>query len=116
VTNIEKDTIENDNYRKVLYTPRNLQLVLMSIPPGGDVGEEVHSAVDQFIRIDAGKGLAVLNGREIPIEDGFAIVVPEGTRHNFINTSNFILSMALLIIHLEQLRQLRRMRRKLRGK
>jgi len=87
VTNIEKDTVENDNFRKVLYTPRNLQLVLMSIPPGGEVGEEIHPAVDQFFRIDAGEGKVILNGREIPIEDGFAFIVPEGTKHNIVNTS-----------------------------
>ena len=87
VTNIEKDTLENDNYRKVLFTATREQLVLMSIPPGGDVGEEVHPAVDQFIRIEAGEGKAVLDGQEFPIEDGSAIVVPAGTRHNFVNVS-----------------------------
>jgi len=71
----------------VLYTAPNSQLVLMAIQPGEDIGEEVHE-LDQFLRIEAGEGNAVLNGEEYPIEDGSAIVVPAGTRHNFINTSS----------------------------
>ena len=86
VTNIEKSTIENSNFRKVLYTAKNSQLVLMSLRPGEEIGEEVHE-LDQFLRIEAGTGKAVLDGVEHLIEDSSAIVVPAGARHNIINTS-----------------------------
>ena len=86
ITNIEKDSIENENFRKVLYTAKNSQLVLMSIAPGEDIGEEIHS-LDQFIRCEAGEGAAVLNDVKHKIRDGFAIVVPAGAKHNIINTS-----------------------------
>ena len=86
--NIEKETIANKNFRKVLYTATKSQLVLMSISPGDDIGEETHSNVDQFIRIEAGKGKVVLNGKEILIEDGSAFVIPARTKHNVINISD----------------------------
>lgn len=86
VANIEEVTKENDKFRQVLYTAKSSQLVVMSIPPGGDIGEEVHE-LDQFLRIEAGKGKAVLNDMEYEIEDDWAVVVPAGTKHNFINTS-----------------------------
>ena len=86
VTNIEKDSVENENFRKVLYTAKNSQLVLMSLLPGEDIGEEVHE-LDQFIRVEAGVGKAVLNGTEHSLEDGSAVVVPAGANHNIINTS-----------------------------
>lgn len=86
ISNIEKDTLENDNFRKVLYTGKHSQLVLMSLEPKQDIGEEVHE-LDQFIRIEAGEGLAVLDGVEHQIADGSAIVIPEGARHNIINIS-----------------------------
>lgn len=85
ITNIEKEAIENTNFRKVLYTAKYSQLVLMSLLPGEEIGEEVHD-VDQFLRLDAGTGKAVLNGVEHEVTDGFAIVVPAGTKHNIINT------------------------------
>jgi mannose-6-phosphate isomerase-like protein (cupin superfamily) len=86
VTNIEKDTLENENFRKVLYTAKNSQLVLMSLKPGEEIGMEVHT-LDQFLRIEKGTGRAILDGKEYNIEDGTAVVVPAGTNHNFINTS-----------------------------
>ncbi len=86
VTNIEKDSLENNNFRKVLYTAPHCQLVLMSLLPKEEIGEEVHT-LDQFIRIEQGQGLAVLNDIEYPIEDGSAVVIPDGTKHNIINTS-----------------------------
>jgi len=85
VTDIEKDTLKNNDYRRVLFTSRNLQVVLMSIPPGGDIGMEVHEAIDQFIRVEKGKGKVILNGKEEQISDGFAFVVPQGTEHNLVN-------------------------------
>lgn len=87
VINIEKATEENNNFRKVLYTAKNSQLVLMSLRPDEEIGEEVHK-LDQFIRIEKGKGKVVLDGVETNIESGSAIVIPAGTRHNVINTSD----------------------------
>ncbi len=77
----------NDNFRKVLYTDKNVQLVLMSLLPGEEIGEEVHQ-LDQFIRCESGVGKAILNGVEHEIGDGFAVVVPQGTLHNIVNTSS----------------------------
>jgi len=85
VSNIEKDTLENSNFRKVLYTSKHSQLVVMTLKPGEDIGEEVHD-LDQFIRIEQGSGKAVLDGVEHNIEDDWAVVIPEGTKHNIINT------------------------------
>jgi len=89
VTNIENDSLENENFRKVLYTAPNSQLVLMALQPKEDIGEEVHE-LDQFLRIEQGEGKAVLNDIEYPISDGSAIVVPMGVKHNIINTSDSI--------------------------
>lgn len=86
VENIEQLTLENDNFRKVLYTAKHSQLVLMSLLPNEDIGEEVHH-LDQFFRIESGVGKAVLDGVEHEIQDGSAIVVPAGCKHNVINTS-----------------------------
>jgi len=87
VENIEKLALENENFRKVLYTATHSQLVLMSIQPGEDIGEEVHE-LDQFLRIESGMGRAVLDGVAHDIADGSAVVVPAGTRHNIINTGS----------------------------
>jgi len=86
ITNIEKETKKNNNFRKVLYTAPNSQLVVMSIKPGEEIGEEVHK-LDQFIRVEEGKCTAVLNNVEQDIEEDCAVVVPAGTKHNFINIS-----------------------------
>lgn len=86
VDNIEKLALENEAFRRVLYTAKNSQLVLMSIAPGEDIGEEVHT-LDQFIRCEKGTGKAVLDGVEHEVADGIAVVIPAGTRHNVINTS-----------------------------
>jgi mannose-6-phosphate isomerase-like protein (cupin superfamily) len=88
VTNIEKDTLENENFRKVLYTSKYGQVVVMSLLPNEDIGMEVHEHVDQFFRIDSGEGKVIIDGEESVIEDGFAIVVPAGSQHNVINTSS----------------------------
>ena len=87
VANIEKATTENLNFRKVLYTAKNSQLVVMSLQPKEDIGEEVHT-LDQFIRVEQGEGKAVLDGVEYGIENGSAVVIPAGTKHNIINTSD----------------------------
>ncbi len=86
VVDIEKETKKNKNFRKVLYTAKNSQLVVMSLEPGEDIGEEVHE-LDQFIRIEKGKGKAILDDVEHKIKDDYAIVIPAGTKHNIINTS-----------------------------
>ena len=86
VSNIEEQTIANDNFRQVLYTGPNSQLVLMSLLPGEEIGMEVHT-LDQFIRVEKGTGMAILDGVEHQLADGSAIVVPAGANHNIINTS-----------------------------
>jgi len=87
VINIEKATLENDNFRKVIYTAKHSQLVLMSLKTGEEIGEEVHDTLDQFFRFEKGKGKVVIEGKESEITDGFAVVIPAGTNHNIINTS-----------------------------
>jgi|SRR3989338_2860072 len=84
--NIEKETLENENFRKVLYTAQNSQLVVMSLLPEEDIGVETHQ-LDQFIRIERGTGKAVLNGGEYDLSDGSAVIIPAGTEHNIINVS-----------------------------
>jgi len=85
-TNIEKDTIENTDFRHVLYSGK-LQLVLMSLEPKEDIGEEVHDHVDQFFRFEAGEGKVVTENDEMIVKDGDVVVIPAGTVHNIINTS-----------------------------
>ncbi len=87
IENIEKVAEGNDAFRQVLYTGSYLQLVVMSIPVGEDIGMETHG-VDQFIRIEQGTGIAMLDGEEHDITAGFAVVIPAGTEHNFINTGS----------------------------
>jgi mannose-6-phosphate isomerase-like protein (cupin superfamily) len=85
--NIEKDTLENSNFRKVLYTGKHSQLVLMSLKPNEEIGMEVHPDNDQFFRFEKGQGKCVIDGNEYEVSDGSAIVVPAGAQHNIINTS-----------------------------
>jgi mannose-6-phosphate isomerase-like protein (cupin superfamily) len=87
VTNIERDTLANADYRRVLFTGPNTQLVLMTLQPGEEIGLEKHAEHDQFIRIEAGTGVAVLDGLEHALSDGVAVVIPAGVEHNVINTS-----------------------------
>jgi mannose-6-phosphate isomerase-like protein (cupin superfamily) len=86
VANIENDSLENKDFRRVLYTAKNTQLVLMSIRAKEDIGEETHT-LDQFIRVEAGQGTAILDGVKHRISDGFAVVIPAGTKHNIVNDS-----------------------------
>ena len=88
--NIEQRTVENDNFRQVLYTGEHLQLVVMTLPPGCDIGEEVHDDRDQFFRFEEGKGVVDIDGVENPVEDDFAVIVPAGARHNVRNTGQFL--------------------------
>jgi mannose-6-phosphate isomerase-like protein (cupin superfamily) len=85
---IEKRTIENEDFRRVLYTGHNLQLVLMTLPPGCDIGEEVHPDRDQFFRFEQGRGVVKIDGIENKVEDDFAVIVPAGARHNVINSGS----------------------------
>ena len=86
VGNIEGQALENKNFRKVFYTDARVQLVVMSLQPKEEIGAETHQ-LDQFIRVESGEGSAVLDGIAHKIRDGFAVVVPQGTLHNIINTS-----------------------------
>ena len=86
-TDIEKKTLANEYFREVLFTGPNSQLVVMALKPGEDIGLETHPHTDQFIRIEAGTGKAVLDGKEYELADGSAIVIPAGAEHNVINTS-----------------------------
>jgi len=86
-TNIEKDNLENNNFRKVLYTGKHSQLVLMSLAPKEEIGMEVHEENDQFFRFEKGQGKCVIDGNEYELKDGVAVVVPAGAEHNIINTS-----------------------------
>jgi len=87
ITNIEKETKENTDYRRVLYTAKNSQLVLMSLKPGEEIGEEVHE-LDQFIRLEEGEGKCILDGVESDLFADYALIIPQGTRHNVINTGD----------------------------
>ena len=87
IGNIEKETLENENFRKVLNTTDKSQLVVMSLLPGEEIGMEVHGDIDQFIRIEQGEAKAILDGEESALEDDFAVVIPAGTEHNIVNTS-----------------------------
>lgn len=86
--NIDKETLSNSNFRKVLYTSRHSQLVLMSLNPNEEIGEEIHADNDQFFRIESGHGMCIIDGNEYRIKDGDAVVIPAGAKHNIINTDN----------------------------
>ena len=85
VQDIEGLTVENADFRRVLYTAKHCQLVLMALKPKEEIGAEVHE-LDQFFRVEEGTGVAILDGVSTPIRAGFAIIVPAGTKHNIINT------------------------------
>ena len=88
VDNIEELTEDNDDFRRVLYTGKHLQLVLMTLEPGEEIGEEVHADRDQFFRIEEGEGAIDIDGKENRVEDDFAVIVPAGARHNVRNTGD----------------------------
>jgi len=90
VVNIEKETTKNTDFRRVLYTGKHSQLVLMSIKPSEEIGEETHNDVDQFFRFEQGEGKVVIDGTEHHVKDGNAVIVPAGARHNVINTSKLV--------------------------
>jgi mannose-6-phosphate isomerase-like protein (cupin superfamily) len=86
-TNIEEDTVENSNFRRVLYTAKHSQLVLMSLQPQEEIGLETHPENDQFLRFEGGTGTVVIDGNQYEVTDGDAVIVPAGARHNVINLS-----------------------------
>jgi mannose-6-phosphate isomerase-like protein (cupin superfamily) len=87
VVDLEQRTRQNNYFREVLFTGPNSQLVVMSIAPGGDIGMETHNDVDQFIRVEVGRGMAILDGERHALTDGSAVVIPAGTEHNIVNSS-----------------------------
>ncbi len=96
VDDIQARTLENDDFRRVLYTGKNLQLVLMAIAPGDEIGEEVHEDRDQFFRIEEGEGEVIIDGKTHQIEDDDGIIVPAGARHNVRNTGDTALKLYTL--------------------
>jgi mannose-6-phosphate isomerase-like protein (cupin superfamily) len=87
IADIEKETLKNTDFRRVLYTGKYSQLVLMRLKPGEEIGEETHDDVDQFFRFEEGAGAVVIDGAKHAVKDGTAVVVPSGARHNVLNTS-----------------------------
>ena len=86
-TNIEQATADNTDFRRVLYTGKHTQLVLMTLPVGEEIGSEVHADNDQFFRFESGNGKVVIDDNEYQVSDGSAVIVPAGSQHNVINTS-----------------------------
>lgn len=86
--NIEQRTLANEDFRRVLYTGKNLQLVLMTLAPGEEIGAEVHDDRDQFFRIEEGEGVVDIDGAANAVSDDFAVIVPAGARHNVRNTGS----------------------------
>ena len=86
--NIERVTVANDDFRRVLYTGKNLQLVLMTLKPGEEIGAEVHEDRDQFFRFEEGSGEVLIDGKTHKVEDDFGVIVPAGARHNVKNTGS----------------------------
>jgi len=95
-TNIEQDTLDNDNFRKVLYTSKNMQLVLMTLKPGEEIGAETHHTIDQFFRFEAGSGQCVINDNKYNVSDGDCVIIPAGSKHNIINTGKVAFQMYTL--------------------
>lgn len=88
IKNIEQETLDNNYFRKVLYTGAHLQLVIMSLDPGEDIGKETHKEHDQFVRIESGSGVAFIDGVETPIHENDAVLIPSGSLHNITNTGD----------------------------
>ena len=87
IKDIESETRANNNFRRVLYTAKNSQLVLMNLKPTEEIGEEIHD-VDQFFRFESGQGAVVIDGVRSEVTDGLAVIVPAGAKHNVINASD----------------------------
>lgn len=90
---VAAETLKNKNFRKVLYTGEHLQLVVMTLQPGEEIGEETHEDRDQFFRFEAGEGVVVIDGKKNKVSDDFGVIVPAGACHNVINTGEEPLQM-----------------------
>lgn len=86
-SNIEEQTLTNSNFRQILYTGKHSQLVLMSLKPGEEIGEEIHAESDQFFRFEKGNGKVLIDGNEFAVKDGDGVIIPAGAKHNIINLS-----------------------------
>lgn len=95
IENIETITVDNDAFRRVLYTAKHCQLVVMALNPLEEIGEEVHT-LDQFFRVEIGTGEAIMDGARVPIKAGFAVLVPAGAKHNIVNTGDVPLKLYTL--------------------
>jgi mannose-6-phosphate isomerase-like protein (cupin superfamily) len=93
VNNIENETLSNDYFRKEVFTGEYLQMTVMSLLPGEDVGAEVHPTTDQFLRIEQGSGKAIIGEQEYDVEDDFAIIIPAGMNHNVTNTGDVVMKL-----------------------
>lgn len=93
IDNIEEKTLDNTYFRHVLFTGKNMQLVVMALKPGEDIGEEVHEHVDQFFRIEQGEAKVIIDGQEDVLKEDMVAIVPAGSRHNVINTSSVDLKL-----------------------
>ncbi len=93
IDNIQQQTLNNNNFRKILFTGPKSQLVVMSLKPGEDIGEEVHPNIDQFFRIEQGTAKVIIDDREEVVHDDYAIVVPAGSKHNVINIGDVELKL-----------------------
>jgi mannose-6-phosphate isomerase-like protein (cupin superfamily) len=91
--NVEKSTEKNNNYRKVLYTSKHQQFVLMSLNPGEDIKAEVHKDHDQYIRVEKGKGVAIIESKKYKLEDGISVIIPAGSKHQIINNGKHKLKL-----------------------
>ena len=87
-TNIEEDTLSNNYFRKVIFTGQHMQLVLMSLKPGEEIGEEIHETVDQFFRFEEGKGTVYANDETYEVAEDDVVIIPAGTKHNIVNTGS----------------------------
>jgi mannose-6-phosphate isomerase-like protein (cupin superfamily) len=91
--NIETETLENDNFRKVLFTGKHMQLVVMSLKPGEDIGEEVHDHVDQFFRVEQGEAKVKIDDKELELKEDMVTIIPAGSLHNVTNVSDVDLKL-----------------------
>lgn len=98
VKDIEALTVQNADFRRVLYTTKNCQLVIMSLKPKEEIGTEIHPNIDQFFRVEEGSGELILNGVRTDIRAGFALVVPSGAEHNIINTGSVPLKLYTIYV------------------
>lgn len=96
VDDVQRATLDNEDFRRVLYTGAHLQLVAMTLQPGEEIGEEVHEDRDQFFRFEQGRGEVLIDGKASPVEDDYGVIVPAGARHNVRNTGDTALKLYTL--------------------